>query len=88
MENTNEKWVITDPSCNQMYRELAEDEIYLFKENRLINPATGETEEFISTMNIHDYSVDDIEDALKTFGYERDECTNCLILECLFELEN
>lgn len=88
METLKDHWVVTDPSCNQMYLELAKDKIYLFKEDRIINPVTRETEEYVSTMDIADYSEDDILEALETFGLNRDECDNCLILECLFELEN
>jgi hypothetical protein len=99
----NNDWVVTDPSCNQMYKTIVENQIYLFREDRTINPETGETEVYESLMDINDYDIAEMTDALAVFGYASrlstveaqaivrewvDNGENIdLILECLFELE-
>ena len=89
------EWIITDPDTNQMYKRL-NDDTYLFREDRIIDPITGETETFELEMSLDNYDWWEIIEACKTFGYsaeqvdkwlaEREELE--LILECLFELEN
>lgn len=95
-ENENDGWVVTDPNCNQRYKVIEEDEIYLFEEDRLINPETGETEKYSSEMVYSDYTWFEIVDACETFGYYPEQVSQWidmgeeipLMLECLFELEN
>ena len=87
-------WEMTDPSCNQMRKELIEDQSYTFCEDRLINPDTKETEVFEKTLDIDDYSWSEIINACETFGYTAEQIDKWitegeeipLILECIFEL--
>ena len=88
-------WIVTDPSCNQLRKEIIKDQIYLFREDRVINPITKEIEIFESEMNYSDYTPNEIIDACQAFGYDIDEIRYWilndqeieLMLECLFELE-
>lgn len=93
----NTKWTITDPDTNQMYRAVRDEPLTLeFKEDRLIDPITGETEVYQSTMCIDDYNWREIVDACAPFGYTAEQVDKWLvegeetelILECLFELES
>jgi len=89
-------WVLTDGSCNQLRFQVEPDQIYIFREDRLINPETGETELYESEMNINDYDLSEMIDACESFGYEPEKVEEWyvngneidLILECLFELES
>jgi len=88
-------WIVTDPSCNQMRKEIVESQIYLFREDRIINPITKETGVFESEMNYDDYDWFEIVSACEAFGYSAKQIDKWitegeeieLILECLFELE-
>jgi hypothetical protein len=90
------EWILTDPSCNQMRKTVVEGKIYLFKEDRIINPKTKETNTYESEMNISDYNKHEIISACKSFGYSDIQIDKWisegkeieLILECLFELES
>lgn len=92
---TNNKWIITDPSTNQMGRTI-EFGVYEFKEDRIINPETKETEPFQMTIDLSDYSEEQKLDAISTFGYESMDAfileyeiyAESVLAECLFELEN
>lgn len=93
----NTKWTITDPDTNQMYRKILDEPLTLaFKEDRVIDPTTGETEVYSSVMCIDDYDWWEIVDACGTFGYTPAQVDKWLtegeetelILECLFELES
>lgn len=87
-------WEMTDPSCNQMRKELIEDQSYSFREDRLINPKTRETEVFEKTLDIYDYDWWDKVEACEPFGYTAEQVDKwiaageetALILECIFEL--
>jgi len=89
-------WIITDPSCNQQCRVI-DNFRYEFKEDRLINPDTGEKEVYASTIDLHDYSQEEIMDNLTPFGYKKsgdlihdcegNEVPNQVIAECIFELK-
>ena len=89
-------WEQTDASCNQYRKTIVEDEVYIFREDRVINPVTKETETFESEMNYNDYSWDEIISACESFGYDTETVDRWitegeeipLMLECLFELEN
>lgn len=102
IEEVIAKWIVTDPSCNQMMK-YDSPYTYTFKEDRIINPDTGETVNYRSTLDIRDYTQDEITSALSTFGWGLTEegclrmsggvpfCNKFtveqLILEALFELE-
>jgi hypothetical protein len=89
-------WVLTDSDCNQLRFEVEPNQIYTFREDRLIDPETGETEVYESDMNINDYVWTEIVDACESFGYDAQQVDKWLsegeeidlILECLFELES
>lgn len=91
---TNNKWIITDPSTNQMGRTI-EFGVYEFKEDRIINPITKETEEFKSIIDLSDYTEEQKLDAISTFGYqsmnafvlEYEINTEFVLAECLFEFK-
>jgi hypothetical protein len=89
------EWIITDPSCNQMMKQLNEN-TFLFKEDRIINPETKETETYESEICLGDYTQDEMFEHVEVFGYSFnemctwiDEGTNYdLIAECIFEMES
>lgn len=88
-------WIITDPSCNQLMKEIIEDNVYLFREDRIVNPETNETKSFESEMIYDDLNKYEIIDACLAFGYKEEEVSKwieeneniSLMLECVFELE-
>jgi hypothetical protein len=88
-------WVITDPSCNQMRKEILKDKIYAFREDRCIDPVSGETEVFEQEMDYDDYSFEELYDACRAYGYTMKQICDWIIenqeidlmLECVFELE-
>lgn len=89
-----QEWIQTDPSCNQMMKQLDEKK-FLFKENRIANPETGEISVYESEIDLDDYDNAKIIDSCLAFGYSEDQVnewlTNrkelALIAECIFELE-
>ena len=88
------EWVQTDPSCNQYRKDISET-CFIFKEDRVVNPETGETEVFESEIDLEDYSWFKIIEACGSFGYDAKQVDRWLtegeefplIAECLFELE-
>ncbi|WP_062055711.1 hypothetical protein [Aquimarina longa] len=93
-ELTSKGWEQTDPSCNQ-YRKKIEDNIYLFREDRIINPHTEEIEVYESKINLSNYTQMQMFEEVKQFGYSFNEMCNwideginpCLIAKCIFEME-
>jgi hypothetical protein len=93
--NTNE-WIITDPSCKQARRVVIEDQVYDFRENRIINPKTGETELFERQLDYNDFARSEIINACEAFGYSAEQVDRWitegeeipLMLECIFEMMN
>ena len=90
----NDGWVVTDPSCNQLRKEIIKDSVYLFREDRIINPETKETETYESEMTFDDLEHNEIIDACQAFGYDNEvkewienNENISLMLECVFELE-
>lgn len=89
-------WHETDASTNQKYLILVPGMLYLFREDRVVNPVTFERETFEKIMCIHDYRLAEMIEACEVFGYSAAEVmswfmqqTNAeLILECIFELES
>jgi hypothetical protein len=87
-------WGITDPSCNQLRKEIINCEKYAFREDRIINPVTKETELFEDELSINDYDRSELIDSCEAFGYSAKQVNEWLtegeeidlILECVFEL--
>jgi len=91
-----EGWIMTDASFNQMRKEIEEDRIYAFREDRLINPKTRETAVFEAELNYDDYDWWQKVNACEAFGYTAKQIDKWitegeeipLMLECIFELSN
>ena len=91
----NSKWVCTDPDSNQYRRDDSKVK-FTFKEDRVTNPGTWEVETWESTINLIEYSVEEMIEACNTFGYKSEEVdvwirsgeNYPLIAECIFELES
>jgi len=87
-------WVVTDPDCNQMRKQLTETR-FLFKEDRIVDPLTGKIGVFESDIDLDDYCWKDIVEACLSFGYSEQTILewiaqgnqNALLAEHLFELE-
>jgi len=92
--DTNMVWVVTDPSCNQMFKKIA-DNIFLFKEDRVVNPETNETEVYESEIQLSEYTDEEMFKCVEPFGYSYNEMCNWIdegenyeiIAECIFEME-
>lgn len=88
-----EGWTQTDPSCNQYGKKIS-DGVYLFREDRIINPMTKETEPFECEIDLSEYTEVEKKEAFDAFGYQfqSDEFfgvdKDWLMAECLFELTN
>ncbi len=86
-------WVCTDESCNQ-YRKQIDKGVFIFKEDRCIDPVSKEVEVFEETISLGDYSQEEMFSDVSSFGYSFDEmCTWLeksvnldLIAECIFEM--
>lgn len=95
MRTEKQEWTITDPSCNQMMMQTGDNK-FIFKEDRTINPDTGETENYELDIDLEEYSWEEIVGACEPFGYtakQVDDWINtgeesALIAECIFELSN
>jgi hypothetical protein len=72
-----------------------DDKKFLFKEDRIVNPETKETEVFEMEINLEKYEWYEIMECCKSFGYtaaQVDDWLNtgrefALIAECIFEME-
>lgn len=94
--NKQHGWVLTDLDTNQYCKQLNET-TFLYKEDRVVNPETGEAEVYESEININEYSSEQIKEAVTPFGYDylennllegfSKEESIMLIAECLFEME-
>jgi hypothetical protein len=88
-----EGWEVTDPDCNQMRKEIVEDQIYVFREDR-IDPHTKKIIVFTAEIDYNDYTWFEIVDACQPFGYSAKQVDKWitegeeipLMLECIFEL--
>lgn len=91
-------WVCTDPDCNQHRKTITEGKLYSFFEDRIIDPTTGETERHSANIDLRDYTEEEIEDTLATYGYKykdgkiTDQTGTtwedpALIAECMFEMD-
>jgi len=87
-------WIVTDPSCNQLRKEIIKDEVYIFREDRISNPETKETFLFEEEIDYKDYDWFDLVEACTPFGYSHKQIDKWitegeeieLMLECLFEM--
>ena len=92
MKKVTKNWIVTDPSTNQ--QRLKIDTVrYKFKEDRIINPETGETELFDMDINIDNYLWPEIVKACGPFGYTDKQVMKWIlerdfdiIAECIFEM--
>jgi hypothetical protein len=92
---SSDLWIVTDPNCNQMMKVLIPNLKYLFKEDRISNPGTGEIFVHETEINLSEYTDDAIIKACEPFGYKKEQVlewlktkTNiALIAECIFEME-
>ena len=90
----NKEWIITDPSCNQMRKDISKNH-FAFEEDRIYNPETKETYLYESEINLNDYTQEEMFNDVKAYGYSFNEmCTWIdeginldLIAECIFEME-
>lgn len=82
---SGEEWECTDPDTNQYRKTIIEDQVYLFKEDRMF--PGGVIEVFEMEMDIKKYSSAEIESSCNAFGYDWKNLDTAEILECLFELE-
>ena len=88
------KWICTDPSCNQ-YRAQLDDTRFLFKEDRVVNPETGETEVFREEIDLDALDWFEIIEACQPFGYNAEQVDKwltegeefALMAECVFEMD-
>lgn len=90
-------WVCTDGSCNQYRKDVdGEDgDVFIFREDRLINPITKEVETYQAEINLNDYTWGEKVEACEAYGYtseQVDKWLDCgdekaLIAECIFEMD-
>ena len=89
----NGEWVCTDPANNQYGRRVT-TYVYEFKQETTY--PDGEVYESQDIINLLDYSGDQIDECLSSYGYTKqgliDSCgmleAYWIIAECLFESEN
>lgn len=91
-------WICTDADTNQHRKTITEGVLYSFFEDRIINPETGETERHSADIDLRDYTEEEKEDVLTTYGYKYEngmitDATGttwedpALIAECFFEMD-
>ena len=98
MSLLNDGWVCTDPSCDQ-YRKIVPGfpKRFVFKEDRTTDPISGKVEVYESGIDLDDYSINEMVDNCKPFGYSKEMVEEwlkggsfeflALIAECIFEME-
>lgn len=84
-------WIVTDPSCNRQMRQLGEG-VFEFKEQRILHPDTKETQEHSQVIDLKDYTLLEMMNAVLPFGYSIGDISEwlgndnmALIAECIFE---
>lgn len=90
-----QNWICTDSSCNQYRLDLGGNK-FLFKEDRIKDPVTKETYVYESTIDLSNYSQEEMFKDVESFGYSFNEMSTWidegknldLIAECIFEMEN
>ena len=95
IKKTKDNWTVTDEDCNQMRLDISPD-TFLFKEDRVIDPESGETEVYESEIDLKNYTQDQMFDRVRHFGYSFNEMCSwidegenlSLIAECIFEMED
>jgi len=87
------KTIVTDPACNQTCRQIDEN-VWDYAEDRIVNPETGETKRVSATINLNDYTQEEMFEAVEPFDYSLNEMCEwidsgspnvMLIAECIFE---
>lgn len=85
------EWVCTDPNTEQ-YGKINADGTYDFKET-VVWPDNSTTSKYAAALDLNEYSHDEKEDALDSFGYNNDTISKMcredllwIIAECIFEL--
>lgn len=87
---TDGEWHVTDPDCGQMFRKVGE-KVYEFKELLQLSPEQ-EPENYQDTIDLGDYTFEEMCDHCSPFGYDADqvkillETHPALIAECIFEM--
>lgn len=92
-ELTNKGWIQTDGSCNQYFKKIDENK-FLFREDRLMDPQTNETYVYESEIDLSKYSQEEMFKYVSCFDFSFNEmCTWIdegknlnLIAECIFEM--
>lgn len=87
-------WKCTDTSCNQYVKQIGNN-TFLFKEDRIIDPITKETEIYESEIDLGDYTASEIVSICDAYGYEEIDVrlwlnngeNSALMAECIFEME-
>lgn len=87
-------WIETDPDCNQVGRRL-DERLFEFAEDRICNPETKETYRHHDTVNLDDYTPEEMLKYCKSFGYKAEDVRALLnshdgawlVAECIFETE-
>lgn len=87
-------WIESDDSCRQKFKKLDENR-FLYKEDRITNPETGEKYVYESLMDFEDYTEDDLEKGVEAYYKNLDEVKRIygddwkqIVLECIFEQES
>ncbi len=87
-------WKCTDPDSKQYLLEVS-PKVFKFQEWRLVNPDTEECAFYSTEIDLNDYEIEEMWEAVRTFGYPKDTFNqwmqdgsqNALIAECIFELD-
>jgi hypothetical protein len=88
-----ETWICTDEDTNQFRMDIG-DNIFRFKEERVIQPDTNEKEVFDAVIDLKDYTQIEMFESVRSFGYSFNEMAEwidqgenlSLIAECIFEM--
>lgn len=87
-------WVLTNIEFNQFRKDVdIENNVFFFREDRIINPETNEKETFEDTICVNDYSLIDIVEICMSYGYSEKQIKKWvsngeelqLIAQCIFE---
>jgi hypothetical protein len=87
-------WRISDQDCRQKFKKIDENR-FLYREDRISNPETGETYVYQSDMDFSDYDQDSLEKGVEAYYKNVDEVKSIygndwkqIVLECIFEQED
>lgn len=92
-QDEKDGWKTTDMDCRQQFKKIDEN-CFLYREDRISNPETGETYVYESAMNFDDYDEDELERGVEAYYKNVDEVKSIygdkwkqIVLECIFEQE-